>query len=335
MHNEFSCYHKRGGTDNDKRISSVVSIYEYEDDIELNVSRKVATKSGTTFQTRRKRELSLKDLSQDQALEIAKLLENWLNSESHPGVDIDIDDVEGIYTEEDSGGFGHEHSSIEEGFSSVKVAVNEQSVEFAYWNENEEEWSDVSIPSADYVENQIPQNFTNINKFYDTLHDFFTIEYSGQIEYFEFNELQSSYFDEELNERAISQYQDGHYQSAVQTAFIILEERVRERGDFSREVHGDDLMTEAFKPDGGQIAMGETEGEQQGIMFLYRGAMLSLRNPTSHRFVKEVDEDYARDALHTINLLLRLLKLNKSDDPNSNLRQVPETKSISGEEPQE
>ena len=47
-------------------------------------------------------------------------------------------------------------------------------------------------------------------------------------------------------------------------------------------------------------------------MFLYRGAMLSLRNPASHRFIEEVDEDYARDTLHTVNLLLRLVEMNTS-----------------------
>lgn len=336
MHNGFSSYHKRGGTANDKKISSVVSIHEYDEVIELNVSRKEATESGTTFRTRGKRELSLKNLSQAQTLEIVKLLENWLNSESHPTLDIDIDDVEGVHTEDDPNEFGREQPSTETNFSGVNVSVNEQSVEFGYWDEKEEEWSDVSIPSADYIEEQVPQNFTNVTNLYDTLYDFFTIEYSGQIEYFEFNKLESSDFDEELVERAVSQYRDGHYQSAVRTAFIILEERVREMGGFSREVHGDDLMTEAFNPNGGKIVMGDTDGEQQGFMFLFRGAMLSLRNPASHRFVEEVDEGYARDALHTVNLLLRLLDLDQSGETNTNLRQVPETRSVSGEEqPQE
>ena len=49
-------------------------------------------------------------------------------------------------------------------------------------------------------------------------------------------------------------------------------------------------------------------------MFLYRGAFQALRNPVSHRFVEEVDEDYARDGIHTVNLLLRLLDENTSEN---------------------
>lgn len=128
----------------------------------------------------------------------------------------------------------------------------------------------------------------------------------------EFTEVDSSVLDDELADRALPEYEDGHYQSAVQSAFIILEERVRDMGNFDRDIHGDDLMTEAFSPDGGSLAFGETGGEKQGVMFLYRGAMLSLRNPASHRFVDEVDEDYARDVIHTVNLLLRLVDMNNS-----------------------
>ena len=65
---------------------------------------------------------------------------------------------------------------------------------------------------------------------------------------------------------------------------------------------------------GGELSFGETGGEKQGVMFLYRGAMMSLRNPASHRFIEQVDEDYARDTLHTVNLLLRLVDMNSVSD---------------------
>lgn len=141
----------------------------------------------------------------------------------------------------------------------------------------------------------------------------------------EFSDVDSSVLDQELADRVIPEYEDGHYQSAVQSAFIILEERIREWGGFGRDIHGDDLMTEAFSPDDGPLSFGETGGEKQGVMFLYRGAMLSLRNPASHRFIDEVDKDYARDAIHTVNLLLRLMEKNTSEDSTEDLSQIPET----------
>lgn len=122
----------------------------------------------------------------------------------------------------------------------------------------------------------------------------------------DFADVNSSVLDDELAAKAMTEYEDGHYQSAVRTAFIILEERVREAGDFRENDHGTDLMTDAFRP-GGPLAMGKTESEKEGTMLLYRSAMMALRNPASHRFVDEVDEDYARDVIHTVNLLLRVM----------------------------
>lgn len=127
----------------------------------------------------------------------------------------------------------------------------------------------------------------------------------------EFAEVDVSVLDEELAERALSEYEDEHYQSSVRTAFVVLEERVRDKGGFRQDDHGTDLMTDAFRA-GGPLAMGETEAEEEGTMLLYRSVIMALRNPVSHRFVDEVDEDYARDVLHTVNLLLRVIEENHS-----------------------
>lgn len=126
----------------------------------------------------------------------------------------------------------------------------------------------------------------------------------------QFAEVDSTVLDTELADRCLSEYESGHYQSAVRTAFTVLEERIRDEGEFPQEVSGANLMLQAFNADDGPLSFGQTEGEQDGVMFLYRGAFQALRNPVSHRFVEEVDEDYARDAIHAVNLLLRLLDEN-------------------------
>lgn len=125
-----------------------------------------------------------------------------------------------------------------------------------------------------------------------------------------FIDVTSSVLDDELSEQAIPEYEGGHYQSAVRTVFTVLEERVRDDGEFPQELSGASLMLDAFNSDDGPLSFGATDGEQDGVMFLYRGAFQALRNPVSHRFVEEVDEDYARDAIHTVNLLLWLLDEN-------------------------
>ena len=125
----------------------------------------------------------------------------------------------------------------------------------------------------------------------------------------DFADVDASVLDEELAAKALTEYEDGHYQSAVRTSFVVLEERVRKLGGFRESDHGAGLMTEAFRPDG-PLAMGKTESEKEGTMLLFRSVVMALRNPVSHRFVNEVDEDYARDVIHTVNLLLRVMDSN-------------------------
>lgn len=122
----------------------------------------------------------------------------------------------------------------------------------------------------------------------------------------DFADVDSSVLDDELATRVLDEYEDGHYQSALRTAFVVLEERVRDEGGFRQSDHGANLMTEAFRPEG-PLSMGKTEAEEEGTMLLYRSAIMALRNPASHRFVDEADKDYARDVIHTVNLLLRVM----------------------------
>lgn len=126
----------------------------------------------------------------------------------------------------------------------------------------------------------------------------------------DFTQVDTGVLDEELEDRCVPKFEDGHPQSAIQSAMIVLEERVREKGDYSPNSFGTNLMKDAFHMDDGPLAFGESKSEKVGVMFLYRGVIQALRNPASHRPLEEADEGYARDVIHTVNLLLRLLELN-------------------------
>ena len=119
-----------------------------------------------------------------------------------------------------------------------------------------------------------------------------------------FSDVTKSVLDDELVEEAVDKYEDGHYQATVQMAFVVLEERVRDRAGFTHDSHGAELMTEAFRSDG-PLEQGATEAEKEGTMLLYRSTIMALRNPGGHRFIDSIDKDYARDVIHTVNLLLR------------------------------
>lgn len=119
--------------------------------------------------------------------------------------------------------------------------------------------------------------------------------------------LPEEMFDEELIAKCARQFSQGHYQDAVQNAFIAVEERIRDQGGFPQDTTGVDLATDAFKPDSGPLSVGETSSEQQGIMQLYRAGFMAFRNPSSHRFLEDLDEVDAYHILCYANMLLSFL----------------------------
>lgn len=123
--------------------------------------------------------------------------------------------------------------------------------------------------------------------------------------------LPKEIFDERLVEHCAEQFARGQHQSAVQNAFIALEERIRDLGDYTSEDHGTELITNAFNPGDGPLSFGQTSAEMEGIMHLYRGAYMSFRNPASHRFVEDINEVQAYHLLCLANLLLSLLEENQ------------------------
>jgi uncharacterized protein (TIGR02391 family) len=74
---------------------------------------------------------------------------------------------------------------------------------------------------------------------------------------------------------------------AVRVSFIAVEVAVREAGKFTAGDIGVDLMRKAFNPDKGPLTRTSDEpAEREGLMHLFSGAILSYKNPHSHRFVK-------------------------------------------------
>lgn len=53
---------------------------------------------------------------------------------------------------------------------------------------------------------------------------------------------------------------------------------------------------------------GKDKSRRGGFNVIVPIAVMALRNPVSHRFVDEIDENYTRDVIHTVNLLLRVME---------------------------
>lgn len=105
-------------------------------------------------------------------------------------------------------------------------------------------------------------------------------------------------------------FDDGHYANAVEDACKVLDALVKVRSG-KHDLSGTDLMTTVFSPKSPTLRFNEllTEtdrSEQQGMMFLYAGAMLALRNPRAHGIVED-EPQKALELLSFISFLIRSL----------------------------
>ncbi len=112
-------------------------------------------------------------------------------------------------------------------------------------------------------------------------------------------------------ERAVGRlFRDGHYANAVEDACKVLDGLVKIRsGRF--DLSGTDLMQTVFSPKAPVLRFNDLQtetgrSEQQGMMFLYSGAMLALRNPRAHELIQD-DPEQALEYIGFLSLLAKLL----------------------------
>ncbi len=98
------------------------------------------------------------------------------------------------------------------------------------------------------------------------------------------------------------------FDEAVRSAFVLLEERLRECVD-GQGMTGVQLANYAFNPTDGPLAkhLGRTRSEREGLRELYSGAFKLFRNPTAHSTVG-YDAADGKAIIGLVNLLLRILK---------------------------
>jgi uncharacterized protein (TIGR02391 family) len=101
----------------------------------------------------------------------------------------------------------------------------------------------------------------------------------------------------------------GEFELAAFAALREVEIRVRALGGFGDELLGVALMANAFSPKGpGPLADPQAEpGEQEAMMALFRGAIGTFKNPSSHRAVNYDDPILAAEVVLLADLLMRLL----------------------------
>lgn len=110
----------------------------------------------------------------------------------------------------------------------------------------------------------------------------------------------------------VDHYHSGKYRSAVLDASMALRDLVRQQSERS-DLDGFDLASTVFAPKNPILAVSwplseSDRSEQQGLMHLFQGAFLLLRNPRAH----SLSPDDPKEAVEYITLLNILAKqLNK------------------------
>lgn len=112
-------------------------------------------------------------------------------------------------------------------------------------------------------------------------------------------------------ERAVAElFSDGHYANAVEDACKVLDGLVKIRSG-NHELSGTKLMQYVFSPDKPVLRFNDLtsetdKSEQQGMMFLYSGAMLAFRNRRAHQIVED-DPEKALEYIAFLSLLAKSL----------------------------
>jgi len=112
-------------------------------------------------------------------------------------------------------------------------------------------------------------------------------------------------------ERVVAKlFRDGHYANAVEDACKVLDGLVKIRSG-KHDLSGTELMQNVFSPKNPVLKFSDLQtqseqSEQQGMIFLYAGAMLSLRNPRAHEIIED-DPEKALEYIAFLSLLAKSL----------------------------
>jgi uncharacterized protein (TIGR02391 family) len=109
----------------------------------------------------------------------------------------------------------------------------------------------------------------------------------------------------------VDRYRNGQYEDAVLSASKSLVNFVKEKSGRD-DLDGANLMRTVFSPNNPILAFSDLsdqtdQDEQEGMMYLYLGVVLGLRNPTAHAF-PVISPERALEYIALVNLLMSRLE---------------------------
>lgn len=116
---------------------------------------------------------------------------------------------------------------------------------------------------------------------------------------------------ESLPKKVKDLFDDGYYSEATFEAYKYLDKLIQHLS--SLKISGFKLMMDAFSSDQPKIMLTKNttkteKDEQDGVKFIFAGAMLAIRNPRGHEYSIKDSPDQCLDHLSLASLLLRKIK---------------------------
>jgi len=114
-----------------------------------------------------------------------------------------------------------------------------------------------------------------------------------------------SYISHPILKDRLSKLSSAPLDTVIREAGVVFEDCLRLSCGIDTYRYGVSLVDEALEP-GGKLIFSSHGGEQQGVQYLFRGAMQFIRNPPMHKLV-DYPESMAKQFLRLIDSLLVLL----------------------------
>ena len=113
----------------------------------------------------------------------------------------------------------------------------------------------------------------------------------------------------DLLSRCLDIFDNDDYETAIFSAYKMIEEEVRKKAGLDASFYGDALITEALHPIKGKLLIPSCKlaNEQEGVYNLFKGSIGFFKNPSSHRTVSYEDRLNTIEILTLADLLLQIL----------------------------
>lgn len=114
---------------------------------------------------------------------------------------------------------------------------------------------------------------------------------------------------DKLLSKCLNTFNDDEFETAIFSAYKLLEEEVRTKAMLGADDYGVVLMTKALHPDNGKLRIPtcQLHQEQEGVYNLFKGSIAFFKNPSSHRTVNYDDRLITMKIITLAELLLQIL----------------------------